>query len=223
VWLLDLQNRDGGIPTFCRGWGRLPFDRSSPDLTAHAVRSWAAWGQQLPATLRSRVTRATRAAVAYLLAEQRADGTWIPLWFGNQHEPDLANPVYGTSRVLLASNPRGLDATLETDWRRSVERGARALVALQKADGGWGGGPASPATLEETGLAVTALAAHADDAEAGTAVVAGVEWIVRASGGGQHFEPSPIGLYFAKLWYSERLYPWIFSVAALEAAASART
>ncbi len=28
-WLLDLQNRDGGIPTFCRGWGKLPFDRSA--------------------------------------------------------------------------------------------------------------------------------------------------------------------------------------------------
>src|SRR4029077_8232431 len=30
-WLLGLQNRDGGIPTFCRGWGALPFDRSSAD------------------------------------------------------------------------------------------------------------------------------------------------------------------------------------------------
>src|SRR5262249_16997926 len=27
-WLLRLQNRDGGWPTFCRGWGALPFDRS---------------------------------------------------------------------------------------------------------------------------------------------------------------------------------------------------
>jgi squalene-hopene/tetraprenyl-beta-curcumene cyclase len=26
-WLLDLQNSDGGWPTFCRGWGALPFDR----------------------------------------------------------------------------------------------------------------------------------------------------------------------------------------------------
>jgi squalene-hopene/tetraprenyl-beta-curcumene cyclase len=42
-WLLDLQNRDGGIPTFCRGWGNLPFDRSSADLTAHSLRAWAAW------------------------------------------------------------------------------------------------------------------------------------------------------------------------------------
>ena len=23
TWLLDLQNRDGGMPTFCRGWGAL--------------------------------------------------------------------------------------------------------------------------------------------------------------------------------------------------------
>ena len=35
-WLLGLQNRDGGWPTFCRGWGTLPFDRSGTDLTAHA-------------------------------------------------------------------------------------------------------------------------------------------------------------------------------------------
>ncbi|MGZ8920461.1 MAG: prenyltransferase/squalene oxidase repeat-containing protein, partial [Limisphaerales bacterium] len=34
TWLLGLQNSDGGIPTFCRGWGTLPFDRSAPELTA---------------------------------------------------------------------------------------------------------------------------------------------------------------------------------------------
>jgi len=36
-WLLGLQNRDGGFPTFCRGRLNLPFDCSAPDLTAHAV------------------------------------------------------------------------------------------------------------------------------------------------------------------------------------------
>ena len=40
-WLRRLQNRDGGWPTFCRGWGKLPFDRSSNDLTAHAIRGAA--------------------------------------------------------------------------------------------------------------------------------------------------------------------------------------
>ncbi|MEL7264295.1 MAG: hypothetical protein AAFP69_05725, partial [Planctomycetota bacterium] len=38
AWLRRLQNRDGGWPTFCRGWGKLPFDRSSTDLTAQCVR-----------------------------------------------------------------------------------------------------------------------------------------------------------------------------------------
>src|SRR5262249_15957788 len=40
-WLFGLQNSDGGWPTFCRGWGHLPFDRSGPDLTAHALRAFA--------------------------------------------------------------------------------------------------------------------------------------------------------------------------------------
>ena len=42
-WLLGLQNRDGGMPTFCKGWGKLPFDQSCPDLTAHAIRAFNAW------------------------------------------------------------------------------------------------------------------------------------------------------------------------------------
>src|SRR5207248_2686598 len=39
-WMLGLQNRNGGFPTFCRGWGKLPFDRSGTDLTAHAIRAF---------------------------------------------------------------------------------------------------------------------------------------------------------------------------------------
>ncbi|MDA1232688.1 MAG: squalene--hopene cyclase, partial [Planctomycetota bacterium] len=50
VWLLDLQNRDGGWPTFCRGWGTLPFDRSSCDLTAHALRALHWWLKRVPET-----------------------------------------------------------------------------------------------------------------------------------------------------------------------------
>ena len=33
---------------------------------------------------------------------QRPDGTWIPLWFGNQNEPAEENPTYGTARVVIA-------------------------------------------------------------------------------------------------------------------------
>ena len=31
---------------------------------------------------------------------QGADGAWLPLWFGNEHQADEANPVYGTATVL---------------------------------------------------------------------------------------------------------------------------
>ena len=48
TWLLDLQNRDGGWPTFCRGWGKLPFDRSGADLTAHALRALHGWRHDPP-------------------------------------------------------------------------------------------------------------------------------------------------------------------------------
>src|SRR5204863_1390935 len=92
AWLLDLQNSDGGIPTFCRGWTNLPFDRSAPDLTAHAVRAWLAWTTDLPPELHRRVRRAIESGVRYLARTQRDGGEWLPLWFGNQRAPDDVNP-----------------------------------------------------------------------------------------------------------------------------------
>lgn len=56
-WLLQLQNRDGGIPTFCRGWGKLPFDRSGADLTAHAIAAWTVWFDDLPKNFKSKLSR----------------------------------------------------------------------------------------------------------------------------------------------------------------------
>src|SRR5262249_16871585 len=87
-WLFQLQNGNGGWPTFCRGWGNLPFDRSGADLTAHAIRSLAPWEFEQGLTVWNWVTRAQRATArgrAYLSQSQRPDGSWLPLWFGNQH------------------------------------------------------------------------------------------------------------------------------------------
>ena len=53
-WLIKLQNRDGGMPTFCRGWGKLPFDRSTPDITAHAILAMSLWCDVLPDSQQSR-------------------------------------------------------------------------------------------------------------------------------------------------------------------------
>ena len=238
-WLLRLQNADGGWPTFCRGWGALPFDRSGVDLAAHALRALHTWrqlrragcaGQHSPndngtktagtagPTDHSNGTRSVPSTeqidarigrgLAYLAKQQRSDGRWLPLWFGNQYEAEEENPVYGTARVLLAYRDLGL-MDLEP-----ARRGLNWLVAHQRKDGGWGGGPEG-SSVEETAVAVEALWAGGLTADSQPVLEAGLRWLVEAVETGRYREPAPIGLYFAKLWYYEKLYPLVFTVAAL--------
>ncbi|MCL5096647.1 MAG: squalene--hopene cyclase [Candidatus Omnitrophica bacterium] len=223
-WLLKLQNRDGGIPTFCRGWGALPFDRSSADLTAHALRAWLVWRPELPNELQTRVNNALARALSFLARVQRADGAWLPLWFGNQFVTGDENPTYGTARVLQALSAcaaDGLGNVIEP-----LNQGVQWLAGTQRSDGSWGGGPGAPASIEETALAVEALAEvlaspfgsnSQIEAVARPAVCGGAAWLVDRVETRQWTQPSPIGFYFAKLWYYERLYPLIFTAAALRA------
>ena len=219
-WLLDVQNSDGGVPTFCRGWGALPFDRSSPDLTAHAVRAWQAWREDLPALESRRIDDATARALRYLERSQRPRGAWAPLWFGNQHAPDEENLTYGTGRVLVAL------ADLAEHSASAAEQSAeRWLIGAQGPEGGWGGAPGVEPSIEETAQAVSALALrlrrrpHAVAKEVVQAVSRGTDWLIAATDEGRRTEPSPIGFYFAKLWYFEDLYPLIFAIEALGQAA----
>ena len=203
-WLLDLQNGDGGIPTFCRGWGNLPFDRSAPDLTAHTLRAWAAWHDFLPSPLRRRVDAARKRALRYLAASQQPDGSWLPLWFGNQYRDDEQNPTYGTAMVTLALDARDPMAKRGWEWLRQNGN----------PDGGWGAGAGSPSSVEETALAVEALAREG----ASDALRRGTAWLIRSTDGGRRFRASAIGFYFARLWYFEELYPVIWTAGALRAA-----
>ncbi|HOD83985.1 MAG TPA: prenyltransferase/squalene oxidase repeat-containing protein [Phycisphaerae bacterium] len=293
-WLMGLQNRDGGIPTFCRGWGKLPFDRSSNDLTAHALAAMDAWIDELdgddsaaaPALPASRLEAVPRAApprpryrpagqepaedekgvrnlflpvdpsakgaraghqekvpdpffaagartgqaarveaalrrgAGFLTAQQRLDGAWAALWFGCQHARDEENLTYGTARVLLSLQ------RLARRWNcvdaDVIRRGRDYLLNVQNADGGWGGQADAPSTIEETALAVDALCGPVSlsETERG-AVRRGAAWLIDRTDGGKRFEPSPIGFYFAKLWYYEKLYPVIFTASALAAARAA--
>lgn len=236
-WLIRLQNRDGGIPTFCRGWGKLPFDRSSTDLTAHLLRAL----RNSPVGSRA-IANARRKALLFLSKSQHADGHWTPLWFGNQDHPNEENPIYGTSRVLLALAD-------EPEMTRSAGRGIDYLLSSQNHDGGWGGGPSRDpwSSIEETAVAVEALSAFrhqslprsqgtvAGDSETSPphscnqtgptrderrqeAILRGARFLSQAIVAGHHREPWPIGFYFAKLWYHEMLYPLVMTSAALGAA-----
>jgi squalene-hopene/tetraprenyl-beta-curcumene cyclase len=256
-WLLKLQNRDGGWPTFCRGWGKLPFDRSSNDLTAHALRALSVRGASESSAIEAQAGRQITAGTRFLEDNQEPDGAWLPLWFGNQDREDESNPVYGTSRVLLAAT----SGTLATE---SLQAGCQYLINNQNSDGGWGGGGSVAfwlkkkqfeefefvSSVEETALAVEALAtvalcgknasiqvqkldtkrdktaederflAQSAVQHGGTnamtqAIIGGVEFLLDSVDQKRHRLPWPIGFYFAKLWYHERLYPLIFTTGAL--------
>lgn len=261
-WLLGLQNRDGGWPTFCRGWGQLPFDRSGSDLTAHAMRSLSHWrGSSAAQPYRHRIDRALQRGLDYLAQTHREDGSWLPLWFGNQDNVDDENAIYGTSRVLV-----GLAKVLESkgrqEWQPRIDRALQWLQRHQNADGGWGGGNslnypremerlstrdlrsdlaekthsgdfAEPgnfrtpeaaffasnypsSSIEETALAVEALAVSDTQRTLSGFIMPGIRFLVEAVEKDWTTVSWPIGFYFAKLWYHEQLYPWVYTMAAFQ-------
>jgi squalene-hopene/tetraprenyl-beta-curcumene cyclase len=216
-WLLGVQNGDGGIPTFCRGWGTLPFDRSTPEITGHAMQAWSAWLPHLDERLQREVRSAAARAVRYLAAVQRVDGSWVPLWFGNEDAPAEDNPIYGTARVLC-----GLHTTLAANQPGAAgcrQRARGYLLDSQNDDGAWGGSRGVRSSIEETGVVLTALSrsgADGDERQFVTAVTRGTRWLIDATSGDA--VAAPVGLYFARLWYYEDLYPTIFALGGLASA-----
>jgi squalene-hopene/tetraprenyl-beta-curcumene cyclase len=181
------------------------------------------------------IDKAIEKGLGYLREHQRDDGAWLSLSFGNQDNPNGENPVWGTSRVLIALADLGYQ---DSDLAR---RGVEWLCRVQHDSGGFGPivsrlpqravqtlskeGPDTAfngPSIEETALAVTALLriGAASDSERRT-VERGLAWLIEGINNGRHLSPAPIGLYFARFWYYERLYPIIFATGALQAAAAA--
>lgn len=217
VWLEELQNSDGGFPTFCRGWGRLPFDSSCADLTGHSILAFAkALGilsDKIPVALRKRLSISLSKAVFYLQKQQSDKGSWFPLWFGNQYTPDKKNPVYGTAKVCIYLDDSLLINSLEKNVRVQLEKmtaGAKQfLLAQQNADGSWGGSKEIKGTIEETALAISALAKSNRDV-----CLKGFDWLSNEYDTND-LKANPIGLYFAALWYDEKMYPLVYYIEAL--------
>jgi squalene-hopene/tetraprenyl-beta-curcumene cyclase len=81
-------------------------------------------------------------------------------------------------------------------------------LSQQNEDGSWGGQKNITGTIEETSLAISALVAqHPKVCEAG------FDWLAHETS--NNFKSSPIGLYFAALWYDEKMYPIVCYTEAL--------
>ena len=216
-WLMKLQNSDGGIPSFCKGWGRLPFDSSCADLSGHTLLALFQTVEILGNKLETKTFKNIRISVSritgYLENHQHADGYWLPLWFGNQLTDDKKNPVYGTAKVLTYVEDCLSFKSLESPLKESLEKMALSAVNYlqlqQNSDGSWGGQLGINGSIEETALSICALAKRDHQA-----CLKGFQWL-EYKHTTKDLPASPIGLYFATLWYDEKMYPLIYYIEAL--------
>lgn len=214
-WLIKLQNRDGGMPTFCRGWGKLPFDRSTPDITAHAILAMSLWCDVLPDSQQSRCRKSIARMKSWLAKTMMDEGSWNPLWFGDQEATSQfrveglefkveANPVYGAATIIDYMKTAGITLTLAPkDF----------LLKCQNPDGGWGGNRGVPSKVTLTAKAIGALRHFLPETD--EAIRRAVDYLYARYETGTLYSREPIGLYFSRLWYSEDLYNPIYILTAL--------
>ena len=219
-WLMGLQNNDGGMPTFCKGWGKLPFDRSTPDITAHAILAMGLWLPSLEGKLKADVQKSLDRMLAWMSEqgarskEQGARGKeqegWVPLWFGDQDAADEKAPVYGTATAIdyLMSSRHPVAMEL-------AQSHLPFILQTQNEDGGWGGNQGVKSKVTYTCRALSALAHFPHDHE--EAKQRGWDYLYQRFKAGTLYEREPIGLYFSRLWYSEELYNLLFLLNALKA------
>lgn len=233
-WLLTLQNKDGGWPTFKRNREKLVFDRSATDVTAKVLRALHAWSSCLQfsttnATLARRIGTASERGWRFLESRQSETGSWLPLWSGNQHHSEEANLVLGTTQVLTAYAETGRRNELP------ARRAMSWLASVQHASGGWGAVVSRskfkskkqkvvdiPCSIEETAQAVHALLPYRDEKEVETAIALGLNWLVETVDVGA-LEPAAVGFFSTKMWYHEVLSPLVESCHTLAAACRLRS
>jgi squalene-hopene/tetraprenyl-beta-curcumene cyclase len=129
-WVIGMQSRNGGWASFDADnthsyLNHIPFadhgallDPPTADVSARCLGFLAQIGTTPDHPAMS-------SALAYLMREQEADGSWFGRWGTNY--------IYGTWSVLSALNAAGADPTAP-----AIRRAVDWLTARQRSDGGWG-------------------------------------------------------------------------------------
>ena len=210
-WLMWLQNNDGGMPTFCKGWGKLPFDRSSPDITAHAILAMGLWLPSLEGRLKADVQKSLDRMLMWMEKTLTVGDNcgWTPLWFGDQDAADEKAPVYGTATAIDY-----LMSTHHPVATRLAQSQIGFILRCQNEDGGWGGNKDVKSKVTYTCRVLAALSHFPNQNE--DARERGWNYLYQRFRAGTLYDREPIGLYFSRLWYSEELYNVLFLLNALK-------
>jgi prenyltransferase beta subunit len=206
-WLLHIQNSDGGIPTFCKGWGKLPFDRSSPDISAHTLMAFELWKDELPSDLKKNCIKGSNRIIKWMQKTQSSQGTWMPLWFGDQDADNEQSPIYGTAVAL-----EHLSIIESPIAQQMTEKAINYLLSVQNADGGWGGNINLPSKITLTAKVLSALVCNKINNQNTNLAF---DFLYAKFRNGELYNAEPIGLYFSRLWYSEKMYNITFVLNAI--------
>jgi len=129
-WMASMQCRSGGWAAFDvdndQDWiNSIPYgdlkamiDPNTADVTARVL-------EMLGECTLAMNDQQVQKAIAYLINEQEADGSWFGRWG--------VNYIYGTSGVLSA-----LSLIAPSLCQSEIQQGAAWLVSCQNPDGGWG-------------------------------------------------------------------------------------
>lgn len=202
TWMMTFQCKDGGWAAFDKDCTKgilekVPFadhnamlDPECADITARILEylGKAGYPKDHPQVKR---------AVAYVKAQQEADGSWFGRWG--------VNYIYGTWQVLRGMQAMGWDMTEQ--W---LVRGRDWLEKVQLPDGGWGETCATyddpefkgqgPATASQTAWAIMGILACGDPRR--ESVRRGIEWLCRQQNAdGSWTEDAITGTGFPRVFY----------------------
>jgi squalene-hopene/tetraprenyl-beta-curcumene cyclase len=201
-WVVAMQCKGGGWGAFDADNDRMflnhiPFadhgallDPPTADVTARCVSFLAQIGMPASDPVIGR-------ALAWLRAEQEADGSWFGRWGTNY--------LYGTWSVLCALNAAGVAAD-----DPAVRRAVRFLLETQREDGGWGEDNESYADAprgryhrsnpSQTAWALLGLMAAGESGNA--AVARGIAWLASCQQPDGEWEEKPYtAVGFPRVFY----------------------
>ncbi len=201
-WMMTFQCKDGGWAAFDKDCTKnilekVPFadhnamlDPECADITARIleVLGYEDWDTSHPQI---------KDALAYLRAQQEADGSWYGRWG--------VNYIYGTWQVLRGL--RALNIDMNQPW---LLKARDWLESVQHPDGGWGercntyDDPVfkgqGPSTASQTAWAVMGLCAFDDPHRA--SIARGIEYLIRTQNpDGSWTEHETTGTGFPKVFY----------------------